>query len=210
MPYQDVPGARGVRQRPASEALADPDYEWITMPDGTIQGRRRAGLFTKALPYIVGGAMVAPHLLPLLGVGGAAGGAGGGSAAAAGGVPNLAGAAGVPGGAMYSAAASAPVGVGAAAGGAGIGSRILDWLKQPRNIAGLARAVPLGISALRGGFGSGGNDGASATETALLEEIRTNLGLQRARFQGAQPAFEAAQRMAVGMAPTQYRSGGPF
>lgn len=96
---------------------------------------------------------------------------------------------------------------GGAAGGGGIASSILNWLKQPRNIMGLAAAVPLGINAFRGGGGGGGGGTGdmTGTEKDLLDEIKTNLGLQRGRFQAAQPAFDAAQRLAVSMAPTSAR-----
>lgn len=200
----DQYGTSSGEQRLLASVRANPDkYE---VHSGRL--REKPGFLAKNWPYLaVGGAIAAPYVAGAVGIGG------GGSATTGGinaGVGSL-GPAGLPGGALYGAAApgvaGAP-GAGVALGAAakGFGGKVLDWLKDPQNILGLAGAVPLAMQAFGGGVGGG--SGSSPTEDALLDEIRTNLGLQRARFQAAQPAFETAQRMAIGMAPTQYRAGG--
>lgn len=228
MPWTDVPGARGVRTRPLSETMADPDYDVYQDSQGNWHANKKPGAFTKALPYIIGagmgyGALASAGVFGagLAGGGGAASGAGG--AAASGVLPSAQNAlwqgalttAPIAGGSQGVSALLAAGGSGAlsaatqaaspAAQSRGFTQSVVDWLKNPQNLIGLAGAVPLGIQALRGG---GGGGGSSPTEDALLAEIRTNLGLQRERFQAAQPAFQTAQNMAIGMAPVRYRSGG--
>lgn len=206
MPWTEVPGTN-TRMRPASETMADEDYEVYTDAQGHMHARKKPGPFTKSLPYVIGAGMGVGALMNAGVIGGMAA-AGGGSGAAgpfttinAAGLPVTPGLAGA--GAPFAPAAA---GIGAAAAQSkGFTGSILNWLKDPKNLIGLGGAVPLAMQAF-GGAGGGG--GTSATEEALLAEIRQNLGLQRARFQAAQPAFETAQRMAIGMAPVQYRAGG--
>lgn len=79
--------------------------------------------------------------------------------------------------------------------------------------AGLLKAglsgVPAAVSAVRAFGGGGGGPFGDDTSAGLVNEIRDSIAAQRKRFDETQPAFETSQRMALGMAPTRYRSG-PF
>lgn len=79
--------------------------------------------------------------------------------------------------------------------------------------AGLARAATSGLPAILSAarsFGGGGGGPFGEDSAGLVNEIRESIGAQRKRFDETQPAFETSQRMALGMAPTRYRSSGPF
>ncbi|HYE92386.1 MAG TPA: hypothetical protein VEA38_15260 [Terriglobales bacterium] len=65
MPYQGVPGARGVQWRPGEETFSDPKKVVYQGTDGLLYAGDRPGFWTKAAPWIVGGAIAAPHLYAL-------------------------------------------------------------------------------------------------------------------------------------------------
>lgn len=110
-------------------------------------------------------------------------------------------------GAVASQAASATV----PAAGAGLATAaapsLLSRILKPENALDLARLVPSLVDMFRnntdGPFGNGHE------AEGLMGDIRKSIASQQQRFDATQPAFDTAQRMAIGMAPTRYRSG-PF
>jgi hypothetical protein len=90
---------------------------------------------------------------------------------------------------------------------AGGGMETIKKLISGRGIAGLAALIPALSAMFKNGGGSDGPFGKDGN--GLTEEIRQGLSGQRERFEATKPAFDTAQRMAIGMAPTRYRSG-PF
>jgi hypothetical protein len=167
-----------------------------------------------AMPWIVGGTMGAGALQ-------SAGVLPGGAAASAGGTGPVGGIplAYAPGATVPNAAAlgtSVAGGAGAAMSAADLmsnklaphASSILDAMKKlvttPQGLTGIAALIPALTALLK----NGGSNGPFGSEgTALTDEIRHGLTSQRERFDATKPAFETAQNMAIGMAPTRYRSG---
>lgn len=150
------------------------------------------------------------------GVGGSAG-----SAATAGGVPNMAGAAGLPGGAMYGAAASAPGGAGgigsALAGGGSMLGKVLTGLKNYLPL-GLA-----GISAFKGltqgptdaenrlndilGIATNRVNASEPLFNELNAAAMNDAGRMRGRLAQADPMFEMLSNMARSQMPRHTREG---
>lgn len=207
MPFKTIPGTK-VKWRPADETMADPDYEVFVDATGQMHVGKKPGFWTKAMPWLVGGgmgygALAGAGLVPAFG-----------SAATttinAAGLPVTPGLAGAG-------APVAPAAVTSAAGGAGaaaavnaagkaaksLGGGVLDALKDPKNIAGLAALIPLLMQTFKGGDqGAFGGD-------AMNDEIAQSLALQRQRVEQTQPVFDTLVNMAYGGAPTRYRGAPP-
>lgn len=203
MPYTTIPGTN-VKQRPASEAFADPDLIIETLPDGTLQVRRKPGFWTKALPYIIGGgmgygALANAGILP--GLGGAA--SGGGSAASAGPfttinaaglpvTPGLAGAGapiapGVTGAGIAGTAAGGAANVAGAVGG---GKSLLDQI---------LKYAPLGFA------GAAAAKGFMQPRPPAEDQLANILRLAESRATAAQPLFENLLRMTNAQLPKYAR-----
>ena len=115
----------------------------------------------------------------------AASGATAGAAPVASGVPNLAGAAGLPGGAMYGAAAAAPT-VASNATGNGGGSALTSWLTRLRQYAPLALG---GISAYKG---------LTQGPTDAENQLNEILGIAKNRVSASEPLFNELNASAMG------------
>lgn len=206
MPYTPVPGARGVQQRPASEAIADPNFEHIVLPDGTIRGRQKAGFWTEALPYLIASGMAAPHLAALIGGGTAAAGAGGGQAASGAGglLPSYGASPAIQAAGMGLPSASMMTPAAAMAGGSngGVLSRILggggglsDVLKGLRDYGPLALA---GLSAGRG---------LTQGQTDAEKQLNEILNMAKGRITATEPLFNQLNTMATRQMPRYTRGG---
>jgi hypothetical protein len=209
MPYQPVPGARGVNMLPAGET--DPNIlETIQLKDGTTMVRTKKSGWIKALPYAIAAGMAAPHIAGLFAgaAGGAGGGAGSGAAGAAGGAGNM----GLGGAAATTAAPSMPwtlAGVAgggtgitlppalAAAGGsaaAGGGASILD-----RAVAGLRDYGALGLAGYNAARSL--SQGPTEAEKQLAEIMK----LAQGRVQASEPLFNMLNTMAQAQMPKYTR-----
>jgi hypothetical protein len=201
MPYQPVPGARGVNMLPGGET--DPEIlETIQLKDGTTMVRTKKSGWVKALPYAIAAGMAGPHIAGLLGAGGAAGGGASAAQGGAGVLPSygaspamMAAGAGLP-----SVAANTPsAALGALGGGAanaltgGGGSLLGKILTGLKDYAGLGLA---GVSAARGL-----TQGPTAAEKQL-EEI---MNLAKGRVQASEPLFNMLNTMAQAQMPKYTR-----
>jgi len=215
MPYQTIPGSK-VQYRPLSETLADPNFDVYTDPDGTMAVRKKAGFWTKAIPYLVGGGM-GYGALANAGVFGAAAAGAGGSGAGAGAATSVIPGTGIPVVAGTGPGLTAPALAGtvgsAASGAAGratqaaapsVARSLTQQLTDPQNLAGLAALIPM-LTNMGGGDDSNNPFGNSKVN----EEIASALALQRKRLEQTQPALDTLVNMAYGMSPTRYRGAAP-
>lgn len=219
MPWQDVPGQRGTRWRPASETLADPDYEVIEMPDGTMQARRKAGLFTRLLPYLIGGGMGYGALAnagvfgsALAGGGSGASGAGAAGAGAAGTLPSYGPTAAMitAGSGLPSVSAVSPAA--AMAGGAGIPAAVASGAGPVAQLAqgggssllsqiltGLRNYGPLALA------GTAAARGLTQGRTPAESQVEELLKLAHGRATATEPLFQALNRMTTAQLPKYTR-----
>lgn len=84
---------------------------------------------------------------------------------------------------------------------------LLSKIFSPQNAVQLAGLIPAITSLVKGN--TSGPFGSGPEADALTGEVRDSIAAQRRRFDATEPAFQTAQNMALGMAPTRYRSG-PF
>lgn len=93
----------------------------------------------------------------------------------------------------------------------GIKKGLLDNVLSPKGLVGLGLTAAQ-LAALKSGPSSDTSTGPFST-TGLNDQIANSFKMQQQRMEGSQPAFDAVQRMAVGMLPTQYQptsTSGPF
>jgi hypothetical protein len=184
--YMNYINQRGPSLGVPSGYTIDPDTNQLKKDDPIPWAK--IGITSGAL---LGGAIAAPALMGAGGsaAGGAsASGASGASAAAAEGPGSFA--APVAGGAT-------PLGGVAPVAAGGAGNSILDWLKDPKNLAGLATTIP----AIAGLTGNGGSQNGPMDDPTVQQLLQMNLKRQ----QRTDPLHESVTQLAMGMMPTAYQ-----
>lgn len=88
-------------------------------------------------------------------------------------------------------------------GGSGLASTLKDIATDPRTYLGAAAMIPQFSNLL------GGGRGPSDEESALLDEARQGMALQRQRLEQAQPVYDTLIRMSYGNMPTRHRGDAP-
>jgi hypothetical protein len=88
-------------------------------------------------------------------------------------------------------------------GGGGLAGRLKDIATDPRTYLGIASQIPQFADLIKGGRGP------SAEESALLDEAKKGMELQRQRTEQTQPVYDALIRMSYGNMPTRHRGAAP-
>lgn len=217
MPYKPVPGAKGVKYRPASETMADPNFDVYQDAQGNWHAREKPGWLMKSLPYIIGGtmgygALAGAGVLPSIAGGGGA--AASGSGAAAGGVLPSSQLAMSPlyTGPVVGGSQGVSAGLGAAGAAAGAGADYLG--DKPGVVSRVAKAVggdgganqwvKAALAALAGvpALVAAKNSGPTAEELAMQQQIKDMLASQQRRVTFQDPLHEAVTRLAMSRLPT--------
>lgn len=157
-----------------------------------------AGMLSSGGGSAAGGGAVASGALPSSSIAGL-------HAAVPGAVASQGASAGVGAAMAGGAAGAVPAFAGqAAAGGGGLVDTLKDIATDPRTFFGAAAMIPQ-FSNLLGG----GGRGPSAEESALLDEARQGMAIQRQRIEQAQPVYDTLIRMSYGNMPTRHRGEAP-